>query len=76
MGIDHTPRDKQAGLDQPSLWVDQPMSLLEGALRGDFGMTNTATTCTRCLKRMPGCEVFWLSSTSRTRLIQGNTAPV
>ena len=39
MGIDHPPRDKQAHLDQPSLWGDQPAdassSLLEDALRGD-----------------------------------------
>ena len=39
MGIDHPPRDKQARLDQPSLWVDEPadgaVSLLEDALRGD-----------------------------------------
>ena len=81
MGIDHTPRDKQAGLDQPSLWVDQPTNAYPLCLRvpfedEHFGMTNTATTCTRCLKRMPGCEGFWLSSTSRTRLIQANTAPV
>jgi hypothetical protein len=42
-------------------------------------MTNAATTCTRCLKRMPGCEGFWLSSNvilSKTRLIQPNGAPV
>ena len=39
MGTNHPPRDKQANLVQPSLWVDQPadaaVSLLEGALRGD-----------------------------------------
>ena len=39
MGIDHPPRDKQAHLDQPSLWVVEPaddsLSLLENALRGD-----------------------------------------
>ena len=69
MGIDHPPRDKQARLDQPSLWVDQPTDGSSLCLRVPFevinlhfGMTNTATTCTRCLKRMPGCEGFWLSS--------------
>ncbi len=39
MGTNHPPRDKQANLDQPSLWIDRPadgsVSLLEGALRGD-----------------------------------------
>ena len=39
MGTDHPPRDKQAHLDQPSLWVAKPadasLSLLENALRGD-----------------------------------------
>jgi hypothetical protein len=36
---DHPPRDKQAHLDKPSLWVDEPaddsLSLLENALRED-----------------------------------------
>ena len=69
MGTNHPPRDKQANLDQPSLWVDQPADgsplYLRVPFEGinlHFGMTNTATTCTRCLKRMPGCEGFWLSS--------------
>ena len=39
MGTDHSPRDKQARLDQPSLWVDESsdnvLALLENALRGD-----------------------------------------
>jgi hypothetical protein len=38
MGTNHPPRDKQANLGQPSLWIDRPpttLSLLEGALRGD-----------------------------------------
>ena len=39
MGTDHSPRDKQAHLDKPSLWVDEPaddsLSLLGNALRGD-----------------------------------------
>ena len=39
MGTDHPPRDKQAHLDKPSLWVDEPaddsLSLLENALRED-----------------------------------------
>jgi hypothetical protein len=39
MGTDHPPRDKQARLDQPSLWVDESsdnvLALLENALRGD-----------------------------------------
>jgi hypothetical protein len=37
MGTDHPTRDKQAHLDKPSLWVDEPaddsLSLLENALR-------------------------------------------
>ena len=39
MGTNHPPRDKQANLVQPSLWVVQPadaaVPLIEGALRGD-----------------------------------------
>jgi hypothetical protein len=39
MRTDHPPRDKQAHLDKPSLWVDEPaddsLSLLENALRED-----------------------------------------
>ena len=39
MGTNHPPRDKQANLDQPSLWVEQPtdgsIPLLDGALRRD-----------------------------------------
>ena len=39
MGTDHPPRDKQAHLAKPSLWVAEPgdnsLSLLENALRGD-----------------------------------------
>jgi hypothetical protein len=39
MGTDHPPRDKQAHLAKPSLWVaepaDPPRSLLGNALRGD-----------------------------------------
>ena len=39
METDHPPRDKQAYLAQPSLWVAEPtddsLSLLENALRGD-----------------------------------------
>ena len=39
MGTDHSPRDKQAHLAKPSLWVAEPVddsfSLLEDALRGD-----------------------------------------
>ena len=39
MGTDHPPGDKQAHLDKPSLWVDEPaddsLSLLENALRED-----------------------------------------
>ena len=39
MGTDHPPRDKQARLDKPSLWIDEPaddsLALLENALRGD-----------------------------------------
>ena len=39
MGTDHSPRDKQANLGKPSLWVAEPaddsLSLLENALRGD-----------------------------------------
>lgn len=39
MGTDHPPRDKQAHLDKPSLWVAEPaddsLSLLENALRED-----------------------------------------
>ena len=39
MGTDHPPRDKQAHLAKPSLWVDEPandsLSLLENALRED-----------------------------------------
>jgi hypothetical protein len=39
MGTDHPPRDKQAHLDKPSLWVYEPadefLSLLENALRED-----------------------------------------
>jgi hypothetical protein len=39
MGTDHSPRDKQAHLAKPSLWVAEPaddsLSLLENALRGD-----------------------------------------
>ncbi len=39
MGTDYSPRDKQAHLDKPSLWVDEPaddsLSLLGNALRGD-----------------------------------------
>ena len=51
MGTNHPPRDKQANLDQPSLWIaDLPMALslylrvpFEG-INLHFGMTNTATT--------------------------------
>ena len=39
MGIDHTPRDKQAGLDQPSLWVDQPTNAYSLCLRVPFEVT-------------------------------------
>jgi hypothetical protein len=39
MGTNHSPRDKQAHLARPSLWVAEPapvtLSLLENALRGD-----------------------------------------
>ena len=39
MGTDHPPRDKQAHLAKPSLWVAEPaddsLSLLENALRED-----------------------------------------
>jgi len=39
MGTDHPPGDKQAHLDKPSLWVDEPaddsLPLLENALRED-----------------------------------------
>ena len=39
METDHLPRDKQAYLAKPSLWVAEPtddsLSLLENALRGD-----------------------------------------
>ena len=39
MGTDHSPRDKQANLAKPSLWVAEPaddsLSRLENALRGD-----------------------------------------
>jgi hypothetical protein len=39
MGTDHPPRDQQAHLDKPSLWVhessDDSLSLLENALRED-----------------------------------------
>jgi hypothetical protein len=39
MGIDHPPRDAQAHLAKPLLWVAEPtdasFSLLENALRGD-----------------------------------------
>jgi hypothetical protein len=39
MGTDHSPRDKQAHLAIPSLWVAKPaddsLSRLENALRGD-----------------------------------------
>ena len=39
MGIDHPPRDEQAHLAKPLLWVAEPtddsLSLLEKALRGD-----------------------------------------
>jgi hypothetical protein len=39
MGTDHPPRDKQAHLARPSLWVaesaGEPCSPLENALRGD-----------------------------------------
>jgi len=39
MGTDHSPRDKQAHLARPSLWVAEPgddsLSLVENALRGD-----------------------------------------
>lgn len=39
MGTDHPLRDKQAHLNKPSLWVDEPtdvsLSLLENALRED-----------------------------------------
>ena len=54
MGTDHSPRDKQAHLAKPSLWVAEPadnsLSLLENALRGDephFGAANTPKTLTR-----------------------------
>jgi hypothetical protein len=39
MGTDHPPRDKQAHLDKPSRWVDEPaddsLPLLEKAVRED-----------------------------------------
>ena len=39
MGTNHSPRDKQAHLAKPSLWVAEPaddtLSLPENALRGD-----------------------------------------
>ena len=39
METDHLPRDKQAYLAKPSLWVAEPaddfLALLENALRGD-----------------------------------------
>ena len=39
MGTDHPPRDKQAHLATPSLWVNEPandsLALLENALRED-----------------------------------------
>src|SRR3982074_717840 len=43
-----------------------------------FGMTNTATTCNRCWRKMPCCEGFWLNwiSSSKRSLIQSNVASV
>ena len=70
MGTEHLPRNKQGRLAKASLGLTKtPRALFrylrrmpfEGMNR-HFGVTNTATTCTRCLKRMPGCEGFWLSS--------------
>ena len=40
-----------------------------------FGATNTATICSRCLRRMPGFEGFWFdyrTSSAETSSTQGN----
>jgi hypothetical protein len=43
-----------------------------------FGVTNTATTCIRCWRKMPCCEGFWLKwiSSSKRSLTQSNVASV
>jgi hypothetical protein len=44
-------------------------------MKTHFGLKNTATACSRCLRRMLGCEEFWFSyraSSSETPLTRGN----
>jgi hypothetical protein len=69
MGTDHPPLNKQGRLGEPSLWADEPaddaLSLIEEMpferINRHFGVTNTPTTFTRYLRRMPGFEGCWFS---------------
>jgi len=86
METDHPPRDKQAYLAQPSLWVAEPtddsLSLLENALREDepsLRMTNIPKTFTRSVRRMPGFAGLWFSyrtSSAKTSFTQDNAVAV
>jgi hypothetical protein len=68
MRTDH-PRDKQAHLDKPSLWVDEPaddsLSLLESALREDqpslWDGEHTEEAYS-LLEGKAGFESFWFSN--------------
>ena len=72
MGIDHPPRNKRGRLGTIFRYLRKMP--FEGMNR-HFGVTNTPTTFTRCLRRMPGFEGFWFSyrtSSAETSFTQGN----
>ena len=82
MGIEHLPRNKQRRPAEPSLRIvennDCAVSLLRRMIHRHLGVTNRATICTRCLRKMPCCEGFWLKwiSSSKRSLTQSNVASV
>jgi hypothetical protein len=78
MGMNRPPRNKQRRPGEPSLWAYEPaddaLSLLEEKFEGmsrHFGMTNTPTTFTPCLRRMPGLRglVAQLSNLIRRNVV-------
>src|SRR5947207_12220430 len=82
MGIEHLQRNKQRRPAEPSLRVvennDCAVSLPEENDTPSLGGDDTVTICTRCLRKMPCCEGFWLKwiSSSKRSLTQSKVASV
>ena len=86
METDHLPRDAQAHLARPSLWVAEPVDDLSPSLRMLFegmnllfGITDTPKTFARSLRKMPDFASFWFSyrpSSAKTSFTQDNAVAV